>query len=47
MRVKRLLGELDEYILYNGLKAMFHIVMSDRTVIDMLKQPGFITTEMV
>jgi hypothetical protein len=42
-----LLRELDEYLNYNGLEGVFHIVNSDGTTVDMLKQPGFVSTELV
>jgi len=42
-----LLRELDEYLTYNGLESVFHIVNSDGTTVDMLKQPGFVNTELV
>ena len=42
-----LLRELDECLTYNGLEGVFQIVNSDGTTIDMLKQPGFVSTDLV
>ena len=42
-----LLRELDEYLTFNGLESVFHIVNSDGSTTNMLKQPGFVGTDLV
>ena len=42
-----LLRELDEYMSYHGLEGVFQIVLSNGTMVDMLKQPGFVDTNLV
>ena len=42
-----LLRELDEYLSYHGLEGVFQIISSDGTSTDMLKQPGFVSTDLV
>jgi hypothetical protein len=42
-----LLRELDVYPSNHGLEPVFKIVQSDGVVIDMLKQPGFVSTKLV
>ena len=42
-----LLRELDEYMSYHGLESVFQIVLSNGAIVDMLKQPGFVDTDLV
>jgi hypothetical protein len=42
-----LLRELDEYMSNHRMEPVFQIVRSDGTIIDMLKQPGFVSTELI
>jgi hypothetical protein len=42
-----LLRELDEYMFYHGLEGVFQIVFSNCTMVDMLKQQGFVDTNLV
>ena len=42
-----LLRELDELLTDARMEGVFHVVLPDGTMIDMLKQPGFVTKEMV
>jgi hypothetical protein len=42
-----LLRELDEYLSYHGLEGVFQIVLSNGTIVDMLKQPGFVDPNLV
>jgi hypothetical protein len=42
-----LLRELDKYMSNHGMEPVFQSVQSDGTIIDMLKQPGFLSTKLI
>jgi hypothetical protein len=42
-----LLREMDDYLTNHGMEPVFQIVQSNGIVIDMLKQPGFVSTQLV
>jgi hypothetical protein len=42
-----LLRELDDYLTNHGMEPVFQTIQSNGIVIDMLKQPGFVSAQLV